>query len=65
MKYRIEIWVYRNLQDTYEADDIETILEWYKTHWQYCHECGGCAFDVYENGNLIDFDMVYDLGFHD
>lgn len=65
MKYRIEIWVYRNLQDKYESNTIEAVLDWYKNYWRHCYECGGCDFDVYENGEEIGFDELYDLGFHD
>lgn len=64
MEYRIEIWVYRNLKAEYESNSIEAILEWYKTCWQHCYECGGCAFEVYKNGEELDFDELYELGFH-
>ena len=64
MEYKIEIWIYRSLSDEYEADSIEAILEWYKTYWQHCCECGGCAFDVYKNGEELDFDEKRELGFY-
>lgn len=64
MEYKIEIWTYRNLAEEYESDNIESILEWYKMHWQHCYECGGCAFEVYKNGEELDFDELYELGFH-
>ena len=33
MKYRIEIWQYQNITETYESDNIEDILKWYKLYW--------------------------------
>lgn len=65
MEYKIEIWMYRNLAEEYESDNIESILEWYKTYWKHCYDCGGCALDVYKNGELLDFDEKYELGFYD
>ena len=28
--YKIEIWKYKNLEEVYEAEDIQDILAWYK-----------------------------------
>lgn len=64
MRYRIEIWVYRVLKDEYESDSIEDVLEWYKSHWQCCYECGGCSFSVYKNDEEMDFDTLWDLRFY-
>ena len=63
--YRIEIWQYHSLTETYESDSVEEILDWYKNNnWQYCYECGGCAFDVYKDGIELSFEEEYKLGFH-
>ena len=64
MKYRIEIWQYHSMTEEYESDNIEGILEWYRAYWQYCYDCGGCSFNVYKNGERLDFDEEYKLGFH-
>lgn len=65
MEYKIKIWTYRKLADEYESDSIEAVLEWYKTNWMYCYNCGGCAFYIYKNGEEVDFDKLYELGFYD
>ena len=64
MKYKIEIWVYWHLEEEYESDSIKDILEWYIEHWKGCYECGGCAFNVYKNGEKLDFDELWELGFY-
>lgn len=33
-KYKIEIWQYHSIVDTFESDNINEILEWYKEEWQ-------------------------------
>lgn len=64
MKYKIEIWQYHNLTETYESNDIEDILSWYKSDWYYCYDMGGCSFNIYEDGKLLDFDEENKLGFY-
>lgn len=62
--YKIEIWQHWSLVETYEDDNIEEVLRWYKSNWQYCYECGGCAFDLYKDDVELSFDEEYELGFH-
>lgn len=62
--YKIEIWQYYSLTKSYESDNIKKILRWYKNKWQYCYDCGGCTFDVYEDGVELSFDEKYELGFY-
>lgn len=65
MGYKIEIWQYHNITTTYESDDIEDVLLWYKANWYMAYENGFCAFDIYEYDRLLSFDEEYALGFHD
>ena len=65
MKYKIEIWQWHNLTTAYESDDIKNILKWYRRKWLRCYECGGCSFDIYRDGELLEFDEEYELGFYD
>ena len=39
--YKIEIWQYYSLKETYENDNIKKVLRWYKTNWKDCYEYGG------------------------
>ena len=64
MRYKIEIWQWYNITATYESNDIEDILSWYKSNWHYCYDMGDCAFDIYEDGRLLDFEEENELGFH-
>ena len=64
MKYRIEIWQYQNITETYESDSIENILEWYKVNWWWVYEIGGCSFHVYKDDEEISWREEYKLGFH-
>ena len=65
MKYKIEIWQWFNMTDSYESDDIQDILSWYKTEgWYGVSENGLCSFGVYENGRELSFDEGYELGFY-
>ena len=63
--YKIKIWQYHCLVDTYENNDVKEILEWYKEHWLWTYENGGCAFYVYENDRELTFDEEYKLGFYE
>lgn len=64
MKYKIEICQYHAVVKTYENDDVNEVLKWYRENWRYQYECGNCAFNLYENNELLDFDKEYELGFH-
>ena len=65
MKYKIEIWQYHSITTTYESDDIEDVLLWYKAEWYMAYENGFCAFYIYEYDRPLSFDEEYELGFHD
>ena len=64
MKYKIEIWQWYNITETYESDDIADILKWYRGNWYWEYERGGCSFAVCENGRELSFEEKYVLGFY-
>lgn len=63
MKYKIEIWQFHSLVETFESDDVNKVLEWYRVEWKMAYDYGQCTFCLYENGEKLDFDTTYDLGF--
>lgn len=65
MKYKIEIWQYHSVSDTYESNHIEDILGWYRLKWDYVYERGLCTFYVYEDCVEMTFDELYALGFYE
>lgn len=64
MKYKIEIWQWGSIRETFESDNIEDVVEWYETEWMDCYEIGHCVFIVYENDRQLSFEEEYDLGFY-
>lgn len=65
MKYAIEIWKYHSIRETYENDDIEEVLKWYKDNWKSCYDYGGCMFYLFKNNKELPFEEVRRLGFYD
>ena len=63
MKYKIEIWQYHSLVETYESDNIEDILVWYESNWKWPYELGDCAFEIYKDGRNLSFEEENELGF--
>ena len=64
MKYKVDIWQYCSIIDTYECNDIEEAAEWYKSHWSLAYDNGLCAVEIYENGEDYPFDKAVKLGFY-
>ena len=64
MKYRIEIWQYHNMTESYESDNIDNVLQWYKVNWRCCYELDGCTFYLYKDGIELSWNEEYRLGFH-
>lgn len=64
MKYRIEIWQYQDVTETYESNDINDVLQWYRIHWRWCYELGDCVFYLYKDDVEFSWDEEYKLGFH-
>ena len=65
MKYKIEIWRYHIIINTFEGDDIKEILKWYKKEYQYMYELGECTFYVFLDEKELDFDEKAELGFYE
>lgn len=63
MKYKIDIWQYGNIVESYESNDIEEVVDWYKENWFSAYECGLCTIDVYEPRRDIPFEEAVKLGF--
>jgi hypothetical protein len=63
--YKIEIWRYHSICETFENEDVKEVLEWFKDNWMEEHENGGCTFYTYKDNEALDYDTEYDLGFHD
>ena len=63
MRYKMEIWQWRRIVDTYASDDINEVLEWYKDEWKGCHDDGYCAFYIFDNDKELSFEEEYKLGF--
>lgn len=62
MKYKIDIWQWGSITETYESDNIEDIVEFWKGEWFDCYDHGYCTFYVYEDDEELSFDEVYELG---
>lgn len=62
-EYKIEIWIFGSIADTYESDNVEEVLKWFNRHWRNCYDNGGCAIEVYQNDKRLSFYEVYNLGF--
>lgn len=65
MKYKIEIWVHYNVVETYENNDINEVLNWYRNNWQLVDEKGECYVNVSKDNKVLSFEEKYDLGFYD
>lgn len=65
MKYKIEVWQYHIVAETYESDDIKDILSWFKSSgWYTSYDMGYCSFDVYEDGRELSFEEENGFGFY-
>ena len=65
MKYRLEVWRYRNPIASYEDDDIQFLVQMFKEDWVACYEEGSCTLYVYEDGRELSIDEEFELGFYD
>lgn len=65
MKYKIEIWRFHIIIDTFKSNDINEILKWYREEYQYMYDMGECTFYVYLDGKKLDFDEESELGFYE
>ena len=44
--YKIEIWRFHIIHETYTSNNIKDILKWYRNNWQISYEWGNCSFEV-------------------
>lgn len=64
MKYKIDIWQWNHITETYECDDIKEAADWYKANWGNAYDNGLCAVEIYEDGEEYSFDKAVKLGFY-
>lgn len=64
MRYKIEIWQYHSIVETYETDSLQDALNWYRSNWDWCYNNGGCAVEVYREGIELSWDECNELGFY-
>lgn len=63
--YKIEIWQYHSIVETFESDNVKKVLAWYRCNWVGCYLNGGCSYYVYKNSKRLSSDEIYKLGFED
>lgn len=61
--YKIEIWRFHVIHETYTSNNIKDILKWYRANWLLVYEYGGCCFYVYKNDEKLSFDELNKIGF--
>ena len=61
MKYKAEIWRYHSIIDTCESDNIDDIREWFKFEWGASYDNGMCALMVYQDGEEMSWDEMFEL----
>lgn len=61
--YKIEIWQYHSIIETYENKDVKNVLKWYKENWQTCYDYGSCTFYLYKDDEELSFEKTNELGF--
>lgn len=64
MKYKIDIWQYGRITESYESDNIVEVADWYKSHWSFVYDYGDCNIEVYRDGEDIPFEEALKLGFY-
>ena len=61
--YKIKIWEYYNLADTFENNDISKVLEYYNKHWKSRYKNDMCVFDIFKDNKELSFEEKNELGF--
>ena len=64
MNYRIDIWTWGFIADTYWNNNVESVLKWFKDNWVEKYEHSLCTFRVYKDDVELSFEEEYRLGFH-
>lgn len=53
--YKIEIWRYKVIIDTFESESLKDIYNWFNDEgYKFEYENGGNAFYVYEDDKILD-----------
>lgn len=65
MKYKINIWQYHSIIDTYESNKVEEILKWYEENYKFIYEMDNCSFEVFKDNKILTFNQIYELGFYE
>lgn len=66
MKYKIRIWRYGSIVDSYESNDINEIKKWYMDKWHFVYDyLGACYWEIYKDNKEMNYDELYNLGFYD
>jgi len=64
--YKIEIWRYKVIVDTFEDEHIEEIYNWFNNEgYKWQNENGENAFIVYEDGKIVDNYVLQESRFYD
>ena len=61
--YKIEIWRFHLIHETYTSNNIKEILKWYRENYLLLYEYGECCFYVYKNDEELSFDECSKIGF--
>jgi len=63
--YKIEIWQFHGITETFENEDVREVVRWFNENWKWSYENVGCSFIVYKDNQELSFNEEYELGFHD
>ena len=64
-KWKIDIWQFGSIVETYESENIDEVLKWYKENWSLVNEYNGCAFDVFKNDEELTYEQKDEVGFYE
>lgn len=62
--YKIEIWRFHVIHETYKSNDIKDILKWFRENWVLTFSNEECHICVYKNNKELSFHELYELGFY-
>lgn len=66
-EYRIEIWQYHFVTDSFSSYDIFNIRNWWLDKWYAAQRYGECSLEVYKNDRPMPMscEELGNLGFYD
>lgn len=62
-EYRIEIWQYHFVTDSFSSYDILNIRNWWLDRWYAVWCYGECTLEVYKNDRPMSREELSNLGF--